>query len=174
MKGPLSRKGSRELLALLLEYPKRRFSISELARSAKVPFGTVWNTIRDWEATGIVGTERVGSTIAVTLGGGPYLEVAEKMLEMPPSLQRMALPGIAKRMRKAGVKEAYLFGSVAKGEEKPESDMDIALVEAKGFKAEEETFRIHDALHVKTVFLEFSSEKELKSFLEGKKNERLV
>jgi predicted nucleotidyltransferase len=174
MKGPLSRKGSRELLSLLLGCPKRRFSISELAKSAKVPFGSAWNIIRDWEAGGIVETEKVGSTIAVTLGSGPYLEIVKKMMEMPPSPQRMALPSIAKIMKKGGVKEAYLFGSVATGAEKPESDVDIALLKAVGFKCDEETLRIHDAFHVRAVFLEFGSAKELKGFLEGKKHERLV
>ena len=174
MKGPLSRKGSRKLLSLLLECPKRKFSISELAKSAKVPFGSAWNIIRDWEAGGIVETEKVGSTIAVTLGGGPYLEIAKKMLEMPPSPQRMALLFITKRMKKGGVKEAYLFGSVAEGEERPESDIDLAIAKAKGFSSEEETLQIHDALHVKAVFLEFGSEKELKAFLAGKKHERII
>jgi len=174
MKGPLSRKGSRELLSLLLECPKRRFSISELAKSAKVPFGSAWNIIREWEAGGIVGTEKVGSTIAVKLGSGPYLEMAKKILEMPPSPQRMALPNMAARMKGAGVKEAYLFGSVAEGRERPESDIDLAVLKSKGFRAEEETFAIHDAMHVRPVFLEFNSAKELKSFLEGKKSERLI
>ena len=174
MRGPLSRKRSRELLSPLLEFPKRKFTINELAKYAKVPFGTAWNTIRDWEATGVVQTEKVGRAIAVTLGGGPYLEIVKKMVEMPPSPQRLALPSIISRMRGGGVREAYLFGSVAKGTEKPESDIDLAIARAKGFRSEEETLQIHDAFHMKAVFLEFTSAKELKSFLEGKKNERLI
>lgn len=174
MKGPFARKGSRELLSLLLEYPKRKFSISELAKSAKVPFGSAWNIIRDWEAGGMVGTEKVGSTIAVTLGGGPYLEIAKKMLEMPPSPHRMALGAIGRRLKAKGVKFAFLFGSVAEGRERPESDIDIVFIKARGFDSAAETLALHGKYSVNAVFLEFANEKEMLEFLAGKKHEKLV
>ncbi|HNT60668.1 MAG TPA: nucleotidyltransferase domain-containing protein [Candidatus Bilamarchaeaceae archaeon] len=174
MKGPLSRKGSRGLLSLLLEYPKRKFSISELAKCAKVPFGSAWNIIQDWEASRIVETERVGSTVIVTLGGGPYLEVAKKISGMPPSPHRMALAAIGRRMKAKGVKSAFLFGSVAEGRERPESDIDIALVKARGFDSAAEMLAVHGKYSVNAVFLEFANEKEMLEFLAGKKHERMV
>jgi len=174
MKGPLSRKGSRTLLSLLMKYPKRRFSINELAKSGAVPFGTAWNIVKEWESGGIVNTEKIGKSVAVSLGSGPYLEMTKKALEMPSSPHRMALGEIARRLRKAGVRTAYLFGSVAEGREKPSSDVDIALVGAKMFDAAREAMALHKQFSVKVVFLEFKNEKELLSFLSGKKNERVV
>ena len=174
MHDPLSRKGSRGLLTLLLKYPRRKFSINELSKTAKVPFGTTWNVVNEWEISGIVRTERIGRTVSVTLGGGPYLETAKKVLGLSISPQRAALKGIARRLKRAGVKIAYLFGSVAEGREKLNSDIDIAIVPPKGFDPKKETLAIHDLLFVKVVFLSFKNEKELLHFLKNKKFERLV
>lgn len=174
MHNPFSRKGSEKMLRVLLEYPERRFSINELSKAAKVPFGTAWNVVNEWEASGIVRTEKIGRAVAVSLGSGPYLETARKLLELSVSAQRAALKAIARRLRKAGVKEAYLFGSVAEGREKPGSDIDIALVAPKGFGPGEEALELHELLSVKAVFLTFRSKKELGRFLEGKKTEKLV
>lgn len=174
MRGPLSRKRSRDVLALLLEYPKRKFSINELAKTAGVPFGTAWNIVREWESNGIVRTEKIGRAVAISLGSGPYLDLAKKMLEMPPSPHRMALREITRRLRVKGVKAAYLFGSVAEGRENAGSDIDIAVVRSAGFDAAGEAIAVHEEFSVKVVFLEFKSEKELLDFLSGKKYERVV
>ena len=170
----LSRKGSGKLLSVLLKSPKRKFSMNELSKEAGLPFGSAWNILRDWERFRVIDMERIGNMNAVSLGSGPHLDGAKKLLELQSSPQRASLSLVGAELRKKGVKEAFLFGSVAQGKEKPESDVDIALVSAKGFDAPAEAVRIYEKLAVKIVFMDFRNEKEMLAFLKGKVCERVV
>lgn len=71
------------------------------------------------------------------------------------------------------VRQAFLFGSVAKGEEKLSSDVDLALLAEKSFDANALVYYCFERFGAKIVPLVFSNEKELKEFLSGKKTERL-
>ncbi len=170
----LSRKGSGKLLSALLKSPKRKFSINELARETGVPFGTAWNILQEWERFRVVEMERIGRTNAVSLGSGPHLEAAKKLLSLEVSPQRASLEGIASFLGGKGVKSAFLFGSVAEGKESAESDVDIALVAGKKVDCASLAVEVYERLAVKVVFLGFANEGKLMKFLRGKKYERLV
>lgn len=122
----LGRTSAREIIYIFQKYPKREFTINELARTTNVPVMSCWRAIKDLEKLGMVNTRRIGKSIAVTLNTNsivlrtlaklkdPYWDAAEKF---------------AKRAAKIkGVKSCYLFGSVAKGLHKPGSDVDVAVI----------------------------------------------
>ncbi len=71
------------------------------------------------------------------------------------------------------VRQAFLFGSVAQGKEKPESDVDLALLTAPGFDANGLVYTAYEKYGAKVVPLTFSSESKLNAFLKGKQAERL-
>lgn len=170
----LSRKGSGKLLSVLIKSPKRKFSINELSKEAGVPFGTAWNVLHEWERFRVVQMERVGRTNAVSLGYGPQLEAVKKLLELGASPQRAALQGIASELERKGIRMAFLFGSVAQGKERAESDIDIAILGKRGFDTAKESIALLEKLAAKVMFTEFRSEKELLEFLSGKAHERIV
>jgi predicted nucleotidyltransferase len=170
----LSRKGSGKLLSTLLKSQKRKFSINELAKEAGVPFGSAWNILQEWERFKVVEMERIGRTNAVSLGGGPHLEAAKKLLSIEVSPQRASLDGIASFLADKGVKSAFLFGSVAEGREIAESDVDIALVAGKEMDCASLAVEAYEEFAVKVVFLAFANEGKLMEFLEGKTYERVV
>jgi predicted nucleotidyltransferase len=76
-------------------------------------------------------------------------------------------------MRDARVKEAWLFGSVARGEERPESDIDVALLAGKGYRGEELLLKMLDKHGAKVIPLVFGTKGELEGFLLGKERIKL-
>lgn len=118
--------------------------------------------------------ERVGRTNAVSLGSGPHLEAAKRLLSLEVSPQRASLDGIASFLMDRGVKSAFLFGSVAEGEEGADSDVDIALVAGRGVDCASLAIEAYEKFAVKVVFLGFANGGKLMKFLKGKKYERIV
>lgn len=167
-------KGSRKLLETLLKFPDRRFTINELSRKAGVPFASAWRMVRRLEPAGIVETGRVGRSVTVKVRKSEYLDSVLSLLKISMSPQAFAareLRGLLAGER--GIKEAYLFGSVARGEEKPESDIDVALLVRKGYDPNRIVFEAYGKFGAKVVPVVFHNKKELLDFIAGRKMERL-
>jgi DNA-binding Lrp family transcriptional regulator len=166
--------GSRRVLETLLKFPERRFTINELAREAGVPFASTWRLVKRWEPAGIIETGRVGKSITVKLHESEYLDSIASLLKIsttPQAFTARALKDLLAKEKE--VREAYLFGSVARREERPESDIDVALLASKGFGANDLAFGVYEKYGTKIVPLAFTSKKEFEAFLAGKKTERL-
>lgn len=170
----LARSGSRELFSTLQKFPKRDFSISELARTAGVPFASAWRIIRLWERAGVIETGKLGRSVVVRYHDSPYARSLAQILGASSSPQAFTVARLKRMLKRMkGVKGAYLFGSVARGEEKLSSDIDLAVLAGRGFDAEGLVFKVYEAYGTKVVPLEFGSEKELNEFLKGKGAVRL-
>jgi len=167
-------RGARQMLETLMKFPSRQFTINELARESAVPFASAWRLVRLWEPAGIIETGRVGRSVTVKLRKSEYLDAVSSLLKISVSPQAFTADAVANLLaREKGVKEAYLFGSVASGKETPASDIDIALLAHKGFNANGLVFSIYEKYGTKIVPLAFSSKKELDAFMEGKESRRL-
>ncbi|MEW6328754.1 MAG: nucleotidyltransferase domain-containing protein [Candidatus Micrarchaeota archaeon] len=166
--------GSRQLLATLLRFPDRQFTINELAKEAGVPFASAWRMVRRWEPAGMIETGRVGKSVTVKLHKSEYLDVVASLLKISVSPQAFTARALRDMLaREKGVRQAYLFGSVAMGEEKLASDVDVALLAEKGFNANHLVFDVYERYGTKVVPLVFSSRKELDVFMKDKKGARL-
>jgi nucleotidyltransferase-like protein len=130
--------GRPQLLDVLLSHPRRRFSINELARRAKVPVATTWRAVRDFADLGLILTEPVGRTTLVQLNGHSPVTRALGQLQFPDP-HRMAYEAFARRLaaRLPGI-QPRLFGSLAKGEVSPSSDVDVIVpYEGSGYSKKE-------------------------------------
>jgi predicted nucleotidyltransferase len=166
--------GSRQLLETLLKFPKRQFTINELAKEAGVPFSSAWRLVKKWEPAGIIETGRVGKSVTVKIHKSEYLDSVVSILKISMSPQAFTARALVDLLAKEkGVKEAYLFGSVARRGEKLASDVDIALLAEKGVDANHLVFEIYEKYGTKAVPLVFSSRRELGEFMADKKGERL-
>jgi predicted nucleotidyltransferase len=167
-------RGSREMLETLLTFPKRQFTINELAREAGVPFASAWRLVKKWEPAGIIETGRVGKSVTVRLRKSEYLDSIVSLLRISTSPQAFtanALKGVLAKEKR--VKEAWLFGSVARGEEKPASDIDVALLVEKGFDANALAFSTYESYGTKVVPVVFENKAEFAAFIADKKGARL-
>ena len=170
--------GSRKLLETLLKYPERRFTINELAKEAGVPFASAWRLVKKWEQAGIIDTGRMGKSVTVRLHKSEYLDSVSSLLKLsvsPQAFTARALRSLLAKEKK--IREAYLFGSVASGDEKLSSDIDVALLVEKGFNTNDFTndlvFNAYEKYGTKVVPLAFSRKTELDKFMSDKKGERL-
>jgi DNA-binding Lrp family transcriptional regulator len=162
------------LLERLLKFPERRFTINELAKESGVPFASAWRLVKRWEPAGIIETGRVGKSVTVKLHKSEYLDLVASLLKISVSPQAFTVRALKEMLEKEnGVKEAYLFGSVARGEEKLASDIDVTLLVGKGYNANDLVFGVYEKYGTKVVPLSFSSKKELEEFMADKKGERL-
>ncbi len=119
----------RNFLLTLLKYPDREFTIRELSLEAKIPYVTTWRLVETSEKAGLLLVKRIGNYVVCSLNKkSPYLKEAKKAI-LFVSPQRKAAMEFVKRIKKLKeIKRIILFGTVAKGEEKPESDVDIAII----------------------------------------------
>jgi DNA-binding Lrp family transcriptional regulator len=167
-------KGSRKLLETLAKFPNRQFTINELSGEAGVPFASTWRLVRKWEPAGIIETGRVGKSVTVKLRRSEYLDSVLSLLKISTSPQNFTARALGEMLAEEdGVKEAYLFGSVAKGDEKLESDIDMALLVKKGYDANGIVFEAYGKFGTKVVPITFHSKKELTEFMAGKKGRKL-
>jgi predicted nucleotidyltransferase len=167
------RNGSGKLLLTLKQYPNRKFTINELAKTAVVPFATAYRAILEWEKAGIIGLERVGRAGIVTLNATNQANALLKMFEMPSPYGStiITLKELLKKENK--IMGAELFGSAAEGKENYDSDIDLAIQcmdESTGNHLAEE---LYSKTRLKLIPLAFRKRKSMDEFLKGKKTVKL-
>jgi predicted nucleotidyltransferase len=136
----------RRVVQKLLDFPDRQFTIRELSLETKTPYPTTWRLIRTLESTGLITTRKIGhSTLCQLNPGSPYLKEVRKALALSPSPHKMAVTDFVQEAKKIPeIKRVILYGSVAKGKEKPTSNIDLAILVTKKTPLIEE--RINNAI----------------------------
>lgn len=124
----LGKKGRIKILETLYKYPKRAFTINELARESAIPVMTCWRSVKEFESLEVVKVDTVGKTFAVRLNvQSPIVKDLENA--KLTDVHRDSALMFSKAVRKIdGVTACYLFGSVSKSIHKPGSDVDIAVI----------------------------------------------
>jgi len=143
-------KAQRRVLGLLFGHSERSFYANEIVRAARAGVGAVQRELEGLAAAGLVTVSRLGnqkhyqanrgspifdelrSIVAKVLTAGPAAPVlqqpqAEYAVSARPARLRIPKKKIATLCRKYGVKKLSLFGSAARGEMNPESDVDLML-----------------------------------------------
>jgi len=138
------------VLSLLYLRPGDRFHVRMIARLTGVPAGSLHRELRQLAEAGLLTAERSGNQVLYsanegspvfhelasmldkTAGTPPTLHehAAEYTVEPPGKLPEIDAQALARICRKYGVKKMSLFGSAARGELRPDSDVDL-MVEFK-------------------------------------------
>ncbi len=117
----------RRLLGLLLMRPDETFYVREIARLSSVDAGNAHRALRQLEQAGIVTATRAGNQVRYQADRESpiYVElqgIVRKTVGLADVL-RDALAPLAPRIQRA-----FVFGSVARGEEGPRSDVDLMVI----------------------------------------------
>jgi predicted nucleotidyltransferase len=144
-------KAQRRVLALLFGHSERSFYANEIVRAARAGVGAVQRELEGLAAAGLVTVSRLGnqkhyqanrgspifdelrSIVAKVLvpvtPAAPVLQQprAEYVVGARPAKLRIPRKKIAELCRKYGVKKLSLFGSAARGEMSPQSDVDLMV-----------------------------------------------
>ena len=138
------------VLSLLLLRPGEGFHVRMISRLTGIPAGSLHRELRLLADAGLLGAERIGNQIHYSANeASPVFRELAAMLDKtagtPPTLHEHAakytaepsngLPAIPKRelaaiCKKYGVRKMSLFGSAARNQLRPDSDVDL-LVEFK-------------------------------------------
>jgi len=171
----LTYKGARQLFETLQAFPKRQFTINELARTAKLPFTTTWKLVQKFERAQIAEVTLIGKSRAVRYKESPFSQLVMKILSLSKSHQALSIPALKRRLGACkGIKQAYLFGSVAKNVEKLESDVDVALLLKDKIDTGSIISDMYEKYGAKVVPLAFYSKGEFDDFLRDKKKVMLA
>ncbi|MGE4073690.1 MAG: nucleotidyltransferase domain-containing protein [Lysobacterales bacterium] len=115
------------LLAVLLMRPDQSFHLRELERLAGVSAGTAHRELKRMETAGLVHSRRIGNQVHYQAQRDcPIFAELQSILRKSVGLAdvlREALAPLAEQ-----IELAFVFGSVAKGEEGPGSDIDLLIV----------------------------------------------
>ena len=148
-------KAQRRVLGLLFGHSERSFYANEIVRTVRAGVGGVQRELEALAAAGLVTVSRVGNqkhyqanraspifeelcsiaakvlatTGATAVPAAPVLQQpqAQYAVARRPAKLRIPKKEIAALCRKYGVKKLSVFGSAARGEMKPESDVDLML-----------------------------------------------
>jgi predicted nucleotidyltransferase len=135
------------VLSLLYLRPGDRFHVRMIARLTGVPAGSLHRELRQLADTGLLVAARNGNQVLYSANeASPVFHELTSMLDKtsgtPPTLQEHAseytiepsgrLPELDRKAlgvicRKYGVKKMSLFGSAARGELRPDSDVDLLV-----------------------------------------------
>ena len=141
--------GSRDrvrMLAIFMRFPTKLFTGREAGRLAGVSETQAWRALKVLESHGILFRQRIGRSDAWRLEQGHYIVEAFRKLasfekDSVGELKRLLL----RRLQGVAVERIVLFGSTARGDSRPDSDIDVLVVIPGANKKEAVLSRLYDA-----------------------------
>lgn len=122
----------RRVLGLLLLHPEETFHVREIARQTDTSAGTLHKELARLAHAGLLNRERVGNQLRYGANRQcPIFEELASILRKTSGLADVLLDAIMPLAKR--IKVALIFGSVARGEERTGSDVDILLIGDIGF-----------------------------------------
>lgn len=120
------------VLALLLLRPEESLHVREIARAIGKPPGTLLRELNALAKAGVLSRKRVGNQVHFQANPGcPIFEELGNILKKTVGVAdvlREALAPLADRIR-----AAFVYGSIARGDERAGSDLDLMIVGEAGF-----------------------------------------
>jgi predicted nucleotidyltransferase len=138
-----------KIIKIFLDFPNRNFTSLEISKETKISYSTCWRYVRDLNRAGIIHIEKIGEYNVCRLNkDSPLIGQLQKFLSLQLSPHILAVKEFVKHIKGMGyIKKVILFGSVAEGKEKLESDIDIVVfVDKKDKKIEDKITNITDKI----------------------------
>ncbi len=116
-------------LRVLRRYPGREFTTRELAREVGASDVGVGKAVDDLEAYDVVRRRHIGRSYTVRANpDSALLQAAEPLFDREEKLGTRFRKAVQRWCAREGVEYAALFGSAARGELGPDSDVDLLVV----------------------------------------------
>lgn len=114
------------LLLYFALHPDDAVHVRELGRRTGLAAASIQNELRRLQRLGLISREQVGRRLLYRLDAGspswPAFRALIRQLAQPAEVLREAFSGIG------GVDAAFVFGSHARGDTRPDSDVDLFIV----------------------------------------------
>src|SRR5579872_4036062 len=118
------------LLRTMINYPGKIFTVRGLAEEAKVSPNEAALTIHDLERLGIVKIQPVGRAYQLDLNKKSYIlnKIIQPIIKSEKNTLAELLVLLKKHLDTKKIVSAAIFGSVVKGQEKIDSDIDLLVI----------------------------------------------
>ncbi len=118
------------ILRVLVHYKGRVFTIRSLAQDAGASHPEVSSTLEELEKFGIVQIQPVGRAHQVSLNEKSYVlkEIIEPILRAEKKTLERVISILKARLSTKKIISSVIFGSVSKGDEKMDSDIDVLVI----------------------------------------------
>ena len=127
----LSSRGRAEIFRLLFGVSSQELHLRELERRSSLALGTIQQEIKKLEGMQLVVARKDGNRVYYSANTvHPLYEDIRSLVLKTSGLIEV----LREALSKAGVASAFVFGSVARGEEGAEGDIDIMIVGDVGLK----------------------------------------
>ena len=123
----LDSKAKWRIVRLFINRPKWSFSLIEISKELKIPHPTIFRHIKPLVDYSILRKLKKGSATFYQLNADSYI-VAELLKEIIQKENNLPIEKAKSFCRNLKPKIGIVFGSAARGEMKPTSDIDVALV----------------------------------------------
>ena len=126
----LGTRGSISVLRTLTNHQGRVFTIRRLAEDAGISHTEAAATIEDLEKLGIVQIQPVGKAHQVSLNRKSYVlnKIIEPIFNAEQNSLEEVISILKKNLTSKKITSAVIFGSVVRGEEKEDSDIDLLVI----------------------------------------------
>lgn len=122
----------RRVLGLLLLHPEETYHVREIARLTNTTAGTLHKELARLAEVGLLTKAQVGNQVRYAANRqSPIFEELASILRKTSGLADIVLDALAGLDKKINV--ALIFGSVARGEERAGSDVDVLIIGVLGF-----------------------------------------
>lgn len=122
----------RDVLAQLLLHPEQSLHLRELARLTEKSAGTLARELNVLAEAGLLLRRRVGNQVHFQANPAcPIYEELRGILKKTSGLADVLREALQPLERK--IASAFVFGSIARGDERPGSDVDVMVVGRAGF-----------------------------------------
>jgi predicted nucleotidyltransferase len=117
-------------LRILVHYRGRIFTIRSLAQDAGASHPEVSATLKELEKFGIVQIQPVGRAHQISLNEKSYVlkEIIEPILQAEKKTLAKIISILNGHLNTRKIISSVIFGSVSKGEEKEDSDIDVLVI----------------------------------------------
>lgn len=126
-----------KVLRTLWKHKEKEFTIRELGSFLKISHMGIRKVLADLERANAVKIRAVGRSHTIKLNRESYaVAIVEKIFKLEEETTGELLKMLEKRLHMPEVESAALFGSVARGEESPLSDIDVFILADEKEKVE--------------------------------------
>ena len=117
-----------KLTRTLYKFKDRSFTLSELSRYSGITRQGIMKVLDDLNGMNIVKLERIGSSIIIRLNRNEFINNILKVYELEKNTLNNLIDFINSYFKDKKMISLALFGSIAKGEENFNSDIDLLII----------------------------------------------